>query len=114
MSNSHPSLKSLIAEMVDNDLEFEKQLTNAIYNGLKELKEQYIIGATSKNEEVIKQIRHKSKPTLMMFEFEGIIGELQKGKELLESEGFQPVFDSHLKTLLYSIDEAIENVESLL
>ena len=64
MNNPSRNLKVLIAEMSEDDLEFQGQLTNALYNGLKELKTQYVIGANSKDEEIIKQIRHKSKPTL--------------------------------------------------
>jgi translation elongation factor EF-G len=92
MNNSHPALKSLIAEMAEDDLEFQQQLTTAIYNGLMELKEQYLIGAKIKNEEIIKQIRHKSKPTLQIFEFNGIIEELQRGKNILESVGYDSSF----------------------
>jgi len=113
MNNSHPSLKSLIAEMADDDLEFQQQLTQAIYNGLKELKEQYQFGADSKNEEIIKQIRHKTKPTLQMFEFNDIISELSKGKEILESVGFVVSFQSHKTILLEKIEIALQDVHAL-
>lgn len=113
MNNSHPALKSLIAEMAEDDLEFQQQLTHAIYNGLKELKEQYLLGANSKNEEVIKQIRHKTKPTLHMFEFNHLVEELQHGKEILESEGFNFSFDQHLTVLLDKIDSGLQDVHAL-
>ena len=113
MNNSHPGLKSLIAEMAEGDLEFEQQLTNAIYNGLKELKELYTFGANSKNEEVIKQIRHKTKPTLIIFEFNEIISELQLGKEILESVGFDSSFNPHLNLLIRRIDEALQDIQNL-
>jgi hypothetical protein len=113
MNNSHPALKSLIADMAEDDLEFQQQLTNAIYNGLKELKEQYLIGAKTKNEEVIKQIRHKSKPTLQMFEFKGIIEELQRGKDILESVGYDSSFEEHMTILLGKIEAALQDVHEL-
>jgi translation elongation factor EF-G len=114
MNNSNLALRSLIAEMAEDDLEFQQQLTTAIYNGLKELKEQYLLGTNSKNEEVIKQIRHKTKPTLHMFEFNELAEELQHGKEILESVGFNRSFEQHLLVLLDKIDVAIQDVHALL
>lgn len=113
MNNYHSALKSLIAEMAEDDLEFQQQLTTAIYNGLKELKEQYLIGAKTKNEEVIKQIRHKSKPTLQIFEFNGIIEELKRGKNILESVGYDSSFEEHMAILLDKIDAALQDVHGL-
>ncbi len=106
-------MKSLIAELAEDDLEFQQQLTSAIYEGLKELKEQYLIGAKTKNEELIKQIRHKSKPTLEMFEFNGIIDELTKGKDILESVGYDSSFEKHMTVLLDKIDAALQDVHAL-
>jgi hypothetical protein len=103
----------LIADMAEDDLEFQQQLTNAIYNGLKELKEQYLIGAKTKNEELIKQIRHKSKPTLQMFEFNGIIEELKIGKDILESVGYDSTFEQHMIILLDKIEAALQDVHGL-
>jgi hypothetical protein len=113
MNNSNPALKSLIAEMAEDDLEFQQQLTAAIYNGLQELREEYLIGTNSKNEEIIMQIRHKTKPTLFMFEFTGIVEELQKGKEILESVGFDSCFQAHMKLLMEKIDVALQDVKAL-
>lgn len=113
MNNSHPGLKTLIAEMAEDDLEFQQQLTNAIYGGLEELKEQYTLGTTTRNDEILRQIRHKSKPTLLMFEFKGIIEELNRGKEILESEGYSSSFDQHLLVLLEKIDSALQDVHAL-
>jgi len=113
MNNSHLALKSLIADMAEDDLEFQQQLTTAIYNGIKELKEQYLIGAKTKNEEVIREIRHKSKPTLQMFEFNGIIEELERGKDILESAGYDSSFEDHMTILLDKIDAALQDVHGL-
>jgi hypothetical protein len=113
MNNSHLSLKFLIAEVSDNDSEFQQELTSAICTGLKELKDQYTFGTNSKNEEAIKRIRHKSKPTLIMFKFNEIISELDRGKEILESIGFDPSFNARLDFLLIKVDKALQDIQDL-
>ena len=95
MNLKYPELRSLISVMAEGDLEFESQLTMAIHQGLKELKEKYEEGSVTKNEMTLIQIRHKLKPTLSMFQFHDIIAELQYGKEILETNGFDPAFDAH-------------------
>jgi hypothetical protein len=113
MNNSHLGLKLLIAEISDHDSEFQQELTSAIRTGLIELKDQYIFGTSSQDQEVIKQIRHKSGPTLMMFEFNEIISELDQGKEILESIGFDPYFNAHLDFLLIKVDKALQDIQDL-
>ncbi len=93
--------------MADGDAEFENQLIVAIHQGLIELKEKYLEGASTKNEVIIQQIRHKLKPTLSMFEFNDIISELSNGKEILESKGFDASFEAHKETLIIKLDAAI-------
>lgn len=99
--------------MAEDDMEFQQQLINAIYNGLKELKDQYLIGARSKNEEIIKLIRHKIKPTLQMFEFGAVLEELYRGKDILDSVGFDASFDQHVIKLLDPIETALRDVQAL-
>ncbi|MEP0713259.1 hypothetical protein [Algoriphagus sp.] len=115
MEQIYPDLDHLILEMSDGDADFQKQLTMAIHQGLVELKEVYGIGSSKKDEEKIQQIRHKLKPTLSMFELSHIIDELQRGKEIIESDGFEGVrFESHFLRLEEKLDLAIKRVHSLM
>src|SRR5690606_36199755 len=95
----------------EGDKDFQKQLTNAIHAGLIELKEKYAEGVSEKDEVKIQQIRHKLKPTLSMFDLHYLIEELQKGKEIIESEGFDGAeFDAHYTKLQEKLDHAITRV----
>ncbi|WP_075352649.1 hypothetical protein [Algoriphagus marinus] len=114
MKLMYPELRSLISEMSDGDIEFENQLTTAIHQGLNELKEKYLEASITKNEEIIKQIRHKLKPTLSMFGFNDIIAELQNGKDILDSNGFDIVFEAHKEVLFSFLEAAICESRSLI
>lgn len=113
MIQSYPELNTRIQEMSEGDEEFRIELTNAIYRGLVELKAKYYEGLEKENENIIKQIRHKLKPTLFMFEFNDLIAELQKGKEILESKGFGDEFILHFKSLNSMLEVAVERVYQL-
>jgi hypothetical protein len=49
----------------------------------------------------------------MMFEFNEIISELDQGKEILESIGFDPYFNAHLDFLLIKVDKALQDIQDL-
>ncbi|WP_290508371.1 hypothetical protein [Algoriphagus sp.] len=100
--------------MSDGDEEFKKELTQAIFAGLKELKQFYSEGMLQRDLEIIQQIRHKVKPTLGMFEFDDLANSLQQGKEILESAGFGIQFQSHYEEFILQVDKAIEEVNRLL
>lgn len=114
MIQLYADLKQKILEIAEGDEEFSKELTQAIYNGLIELKEVYSQGSNEKDDLKIQQIRHKVKPTLMMFEFQTLIDELQLGKEIIESVGFNHEFYAHLEKFNNSLEEAIANTKLLL
>ncbi|MDG1278357.1 MAG: hypothetical protein P8O16_13820 [Algoriphagus sp.] len=114
MKLMYPELRSLISGMSDGDDEFENQLTTAIYQGLIELREKYLEASITKNEEIIKQIRHKLKPTLSMFGFDDIIAELHNGKDILDSNGFGVAFEDHKEILFSFLEAAICESRSLI
>jgi hypothetical protein len=114
MIKLYPGLNKKIHEIAEGEEDFKIELTHAIQNGLTELKSVYSKGFEQKDEVIIQQIRHKLKPTLVMFEFEDLIAEMQKGKELLETDGFSDNFSIHVSTLNGLIDVAIYNVTLLL
>lgn len=114
MIQLYPGLNNKILEIADGDEEFRLELIQAIKNGLIELKSIYIIGNEEKDEIKIQQIRHKVKPTLTMFDFEDLATEIQKGKLILENEGFSENFSIHVSTLEQLLDGAISQVNSLL
>lgn len=110
MNNFYPELNQRILEMSEGDEEFKMELTTAIYNGLVELEVKYSEGLADKDEVKIQQIRHKIKPTLMMFEFVELIDCLSKGKEILESEGFSASFEVHYHDFLEKVKLAVSEV----
>lgn len=115
MEQIYPDLNLLISDMADGDKEFEKELTSAIHKGLLELKSVYSEGSSEKNEVKLQQIRHKIKPTLAMFELTQIVDELQTGKEIIESQGFEGSdFPSHYQKLQEKLDIAIKRVFDLM
>ncbi|MEN2282201.1 hypothetical protein AAGF08_08685 [Algoriphagus sp. SE2] len=113
MIQLYPDLNNKILEIAEGDEEFRIELIHAIQNGLIELKSVYSKGHIEKDEVQIQQIRHKLKPTLAMFEFEDVAAEIQKGKVILEGEGFSENFSSHVSTLDKLLKDAIDYVTSL-
>jgi hypothetical protein len=113
MRNFYPELNQKIQEISEGDEEFRVELTQAIYVGLLELKEQYLEGFKKKDGVVIQQVRHKVKPTLSMFQFDQLIETLQKGKEILDAQGFVVDFTSHLEDFKLEVDRAIHDVSAL-
>lgn len=113
MIQYYPQLSHKIAEMADGDPDFQVQLTTAITSGLKELSSKYEEGQRLKDEQVIQQIRHKAKPTLMMFGFDDLIEFLKEGKEILDQEGFGPAFEAHGIQVSQQVDRAIEQLHSI-
>ncbi|OOG73638.1 hypothetical protein [Algoriphagus sp. A40] len=113
MSIYYPELNQRILEMAEGDDEFRLELTSAIYNGLLELQKVYSVGRAEKNEVMIQQIRHKVKPTLAMFEFDQLSDSLQKGKMILEAEGFGEAFEIHYLDFLDKIKVALIEVSHL-
>ncbi|PZX46411.1 hypothetical protein [Algoriphagus chordae] len=114
METIYPELDNLISEMSDGDEAFQKKLTLAIYHGLVELKEKYAEGSSEKDKVKLHLIRHKLKPTLNIFELSHIMEELQLGKEIIETEGFESSsFASHYHRLQEKLDIGIKRVYEL-
>lgn len=114
MIQLYPGLNNKILEIAEGEEEFRIELIHAIQNGLIELKSVYSKGHEERDEVKIQQIRHKLKPTLAMFDFEDLATEIQKGKVILENEGFSKNFSTHATTLDKLLEGAICEVKSLL
>ncbi|HSI75300.1 MAG TPA: hypothetical protein VK957_05385, partial [Lunatimonas sp.] len=84
-----------IEEMVEGDEEFRTQLLEAIIVAVKELQVSYIKGIETKKEEIIKQARHKIKPTLTLFGLKALGSTLGEGKQLILKGGLNQDLDSH-------------------
>lgn len=113
MEKMYPDLNQMIADMTEGDEAFERELIQAIFQGLLELKAVYTEGYLEQDEIKIQQIRHKIKPTLMMFGLEPISLELQNGKEIVEAKGFNSEFKLHFSNLNKELDLAIQRVSEL-
>lgn len=99
--------------MADGDLDFETQLTLAIKSGLEELQQKYEEGWIKRDEQIIQQIRHKVKPTLILFGFQDLIDSLDEGKSILEGDGFSNDFASHLNRVKEKLTKAIDQLRSM-
>lgn len=113
MSKFYPLLSEKIATMSEGDEDFKSQLTVAIHKGILELKESYKEGRKTENELIIQQIRHKVKPTLMIFGFDDLIEFLHEGKIILESEGFGLTFNAHAALMEERLDLALFELSAL-
>lgn len=113
MTQFYTELPQRIQEMAEGDEEFRIELTQAIYQGLLELKEKYSEGLQEHDMVKIQQIRHKVKPTLAMFDLDLLTDCLQRGKEILEAEGFDGDFKNHFEDFTKKVDQAILEVGSL-
>ncbi|MHA7128650.1 hypothetical protein [Algoriphagus namhaensis] len=113
MIQHYPDLSKKIDEMSDGDLEFKRQLTQAIQSGLVELQEKYEEGRSKQDENIIQQIRHKVKPTLMLFGFEDLLDLLSEGKFILEQHGFGSVFDLHETKIKSQVKLALADLGTL-
>lgn len=111
MHNTPPLNFDKIDEMTEGDADFKAELVTAIYNSLIELKDTYIEGAANEDEETIQEIRHKVKPSLVMFEVNPLNDILLEGKEIIETTGFGPEFLAHFEKFLDAVQEAIDFVE---
>ena len=113
MTQFYTELPRRISEMAEGDEEFKSELTQAIFNGLLELKEKYAEGLKDQDLVKIQQIRHKVKPTLSMFDLDPLTNSLQEGKEILESEGFSSKFQTHFQDFFTKVEQAIVEVGHL-
>ena len=113
MTQFYADLPLRIQEMAEGDEEFRIELTQAIYQGLLELKEKYVEGLQEHDMVKIQQIRHKVKPTLAMFDLVLLTDCLQHGKEILEAEGFNADFKDHFQDFSSKVDQAILEVKTL-
>lgn len=111
MQNTPPVNFDKIDEMTAGDADFRAELVTAIFNSLLELRDTYIEGASSENEDIIQEIRHKVKPSLALFEVNVLNELLNEGKEIIEENGFGPEFLKHLDNFLDAVQDAIDYIE---
>lgn len=96
-----------IDDMVEDDVDFRKQLLEAIEVALTELENSYVIGIKEKSLPVIKQARHKIKPTLRLFDLERLGVILGNGKRFMLDHGFGEGIEAHMK----EFQEAVHAVQ---
>lgn len=99
-----------IEEMVEGDEDFRSQLLEAIIVAVKELQVSYITGIDSKKEEIIKQARHKIKPTLTLFGLKALATTLRDGKQLIQNGGFGQDLNSHKAKFLSVTNAVLEDI----
>lgn len=95
-----------IEEMVEGDEDFRTQLLEAILVAVKELQVSYLNGIEMEKEDIIKQARHKIKPTLTLFGLKALGSTLGEGKQLILKGGLNQDLNSH-KTKFLSVSNAV-------
>ncbi len=108
MLKTPPINYSRIEELAEGDKDFKAELVFAIHTSLLDLKTQYLEGAKLQDDEIIQMIRHKIKPTLSLFDMEMLTETINKGKELIEKNGFDYKFFEHLEEFKEAVDHALE------
>jgi hypothetical protein len=99
-----------IEDMVEGDEDFRSQLLEAIIVAVKELQESYIKGIDSKKEEIIKQARHKIKPTLTLFGLRALATTLGEGKQLITKGGPDRDLRSHKAKFISVTNAVLEDI----
>ncbi|WP_194775576.1 hypothetical protein [Pararhodonellum marinum] len=84
-----------VDEMAEGDNEFRNELLEAIYHSIEDLRISYQFALATQNLEAIQQARHKVKPSLYLFGLDQLADILQKGKEMMESDGFSDEIELH-------------------
>ncbi|WP_162415592.1 hypothetical protein [Cyclobacterium roseum] len=100
-----------IDNMVEGDIDFRKQLLEAIEVALIELENSYLIGIKEKSLPVIKQARHKIKPTLGLFDLERLAVVLGNGKRFMQDHGFGDGIEGHKKEFQEAVHAVLEEVK---
>ncbi|EON79345.1 hypothetical protein ADIS_0147 [Lunatimonas lonarensis] len=100
-----------VEEMVEGDEEFRTQLFQAIQVAIRELQDTYAKGIMLKDMDMIRQARHKIKPTLFLFGLETLNRTLSDGKRLMSAGGMDQDFSDHLRSFMGVINELQEELE---
>ena len=103
-----------IDEMVEGDEEFRTQLLEAILVAVKELQYSYIEGIETQKEEMIKQGRHKIKPTLTLFGLKALASTLGEGRQLILKGGFEQDLSAHKNKFLSVSNAILEDIKKQL
>lgn len=103
-----------IEDMVEGDEEFRTQLLEAILVAVRELQQAYVNGLDTKKEEVIKQARHKIKPTLTLFGLMGLASILGEGKQLIGNGNFEQDLEEHKQKFLAVCSAILKDIQQKL
>jgi hypothetical protein len=103
-----------LIELSDGDKEFQKDLAIALAKGLKEFNIKYLESGENHDFEGIKNIRHKFKPSLLMFEIFTLQQIMIEGKQILEENGFGELFSNHMFNFQQAIKASILEMDDYL
>jgi len=101
-----------IEAMVEDDEDFKNQLLEAIEIAVSELEASYLRGIEEKSMAIIKQARHKIKPTLGLFDLERLGVSLGNGKRLMMEHGFGEGIDAHVREFREAVQAVLEEVKT--
>jgi hypothetical protein len=103
-----------LSELAENDLDFERELSLALFKSLKDLHAKYNAYSLSKDSEGLKNIRHKAKPNVALFEIYEIEKFINEGKIIEESKGFDEAYFHHLENFNVAMDQVLEELGNYL
>ena len=101
-----------IEAMVEDDLDFRDQLLDAIKAAVEELEKAYLKGISEKDPVVIRQSRHKIKPTLGLFDLQRLSTLLANGKRLMAEKGFTEEVEKHKKDFLAATEAVLQEINN--
>ncbi|AWW33319.1 hypothetical protein DN752_23305 [Echinicola strongylocentroti] len=99
-----------VHEMSEGDMEFQKELLQAIASSVEELKERYEDGITKRDEDILHQARHKVKPTVTIFELRNLSQVLDKGRQLIQQDELDERMNEHWEEFSKVADDLLREI----
>ncbi|GGF27283.1 hypothetical protein GCM10011339_14240 [Echinicola rosea] len=99
-----------VHEMSEGDLEFQKELLQAIASSVEELKDRYTEAMVQRDEDLLHQARHKVRPTVTIFELRNLSQVLDEGKQVIRHDESEDKVNDHHDQFLKAIDELLREI----
>ncbi|AGA79559.1 hypothetical protein Echvi_3336 [Echinicola vietnamensis DSM 17526] len=102
-----------VHEMSEGDMEFQKELLQAIASSVEELRDRYEEGIEQRDEDLLHQARHKVKPTVTIFELRNLSQVLEEGKQIIRHDELEEKVNSHHEQFLKAVDELLREINEM-
>ncbi|WP_229239661.1 hypothetical protein [Echinicola soli] len=102
-----------VHEMSEGDMEFQKELLQAIASSVEELKDRYEEAMAQRDEDLLHQARHKVRPTVTIFELRNLSQVLDEGKQIIRHDELEEKINVHHEQFLKVIDELLREIHEM-